>query len=67
MATDGMNYEETGEQRTKLKTAERSVFRNLSTSNIIIGVVTELYRRYGKELWQLTSIIELAIIIWLAL
>lgn len=63
MATDGMSYEETGELRTTRKAARQTIFKDLSTSDIIMGGVRELYRRYDTEIWQALSVILIIVLI----
>lgn len=62
--TDGMSYEETGKIKTSSKAIRQSFFKDLSTSDLIIGVVKELYKRYDTEVWQIISVLLVIVIIF---
>lgn len=64
VSAQASSYQRTGTLKSKRKDIDRSVFRDMSSSSIIFGAVSELYGRYSVEIWAFVAFSELALIIW---
>ena len=64
MKSNIMTYEKTGNMRSKKNTVEQGYFKELSSYNIVVGGLRELYKRYSTELWATLCIVTWAIAIY---
>lgn len=67
ISAQASSYVKTGAVRSKRSVVEQGVFRSMTTTNIIVGAVRELYRRFDAELYAFALFGSWAIYIWIKL